>query len=222
MQNKVLNIKPISKRNSLFLITLGTLLLGICFTLNYWFWDDFKIQLTLIMLASGVVFFIGVLKKLEPEFSIKLTPKMMIYYHRCGSWQVRWQDITRFGRVGSNMLTQRVELSFIGIRLNNIQCIADNISPRLANRLLHEQKELLAVAIRSQDITLQQAIIDFAPYTLDNKQYKGPVAAWLYRTEVLLKAYGYHLYLPEDSLDREIAEFITLLNQCKNYSVVQD
>lgn len=201
------------------MISLGILLLGISFTLNSWLWDDFKIQLTIIMFASFVVLLVGILKTLEPSCAYKITPEQLTFYHRSGSWQIKWQDIVRIGNVKSNLQGQVVELDFIGIKLNNLQAIAESISPRLANRLIHEQKELVALAVSSKELSQQQAIIDFAPYSLENKTYKGPIAALLYRSEQLVKAYGYHLYLPEDSLDRSKEEFISLLRQCKEYSV---
>ncbi|TRX56777.1 DUF2982 domain-containing protein [Thalassomonas sp. M1454] len=194
------------------------MLLALSFTLNYWLWDDFKIQLTIIMFASFVVLLIGVLKKFEPSYSYKLTPGQLSFYHRSGKWHIKWQDIVRIGSVKASIQGQLIELAFIGIKLNNIETIAASVSPRLANRLLHEQKELIQLAVSTNEIKPQDAIIKFEPYNLQGKVYKGPIAAWLYRSEQLMKAYGYHLYLPEDSFDRSSNEFKNLLKQCKSYS----
>jgi hypothetical protein len=107
-------------------------------------------------------------------------------------------------------------LPFVGIRLTAIATLATSISPRLANRLIHEQRPLLAIAIRLQLISFEQSQLNFSPFTLANgEKIKGPLAAFLHHSSVLHNALGYHLFIPESPLDRELNEFCVLLNQCK-------
>ena len=214
---KVIEVEPKCKRNRLFLLCLGCLLLGICAILSHFLWAQYQLQLMVIILASFIVLFVGILKCLEPSISYFITPDHITYCHRNGHWHLSWKDVTRIGDIKANILTEDKSLPYLGIRINNLEKIAENISPRLANKLLHEQKELLLLGGRNQEISLQSSAINFEPFTLNGVIYKGPVAAWLYRTEMLQKAYGYHLFLPESSFDRELNEFLSLLKDCQYY-----
>ncbi len=211
-------IKPKSKQHAGFLMLLGACLLLVSFLLNSIFWNEYKFQLMLIMFACLIILLTGFLKNSEPETSFKLTRESICFFHRNGEWLVEWSKIERIGQPTANTIFEKIDLPYIGIKLKNIAFIADNISPRLANKLIHEQRELLILAARNNEIKLESGLISFDPFTLNNKVYKGPIAAWLYRTEQLVNIYGYHLYLPETSFDRELHTFINLLNNCKQHS----
>ena len=216
--NKIIKIAPKSKRNRLFLLCLGCLLLFCCLLLNLMLWQAYKVQLILLMSASFIVLLIGSLKYLEPETSYQITPETICYYHSNGQWQLPWQDIIRIGEIKTELNGEYLQLPYIGIKLNTLENIAKSISPRLANKLIHEQKELIYLAIKNQEIELQDDLINFEPYQLNELTYKGPVAAWLYRSEQLLAAYGYHIYLPDSSFDRDLHDFFNLLRQCHHYT----
>ena len=145
---------------------------------------------------------------------------MIEYCHLNGKWTLRWQDIIRFGEIKADVRGEHTQLPYLGIKLNNLELFAKNISPRLANKLIHEQQELIVLAIINKEISAEEDLINFEPYTLNDVIYKGPIAAWLHRCEQLAKAYGYHLYLPESSLDRDIKHFLRLLKECHHYIIV--
>ena len=97
------------------------------------------------------------------------------------------------------------------------------INPGLANRLIHEQRPLITFAVMNQLLLLEQVQLNFEPYELPSgENVKGPIAAFLHHTEVLQAAYGYHLYIPDTAIDRELSEFIRLLKQCKSASLDYD
>ncbi len=217
--NRILYIKPRSKRNALFLLILGALLLSFSFILNSFLFSEFKIQLTLIMLACFMVFLVGLMKYLEPKYSYCLTPTTIRFIHRHGQWQLPWSDIVRIGTVAADVHGQHQQLPYLGIKLINLESIANSISPRLANKLMHEQQELLRLAKNNNQLPPNNETINFSPYSLQHATYKGPVAAWLYRSEQLAQCYGFHLFIPQDSFDRDRHEFLALLKQCKQYTV---
>ena len=145
---------------------------------------------------------------------------MIEYCHLNGKWQLQWQDIIRFGQVKADVRGEYTQLPYLGIKLKNLEHIAKSISPRLANKLIHEQQELLVLAIVNKEVGSEEDVINFEPYRLNDVIYKGPIAAWLHRSEQLAKAYGYHLFLPESSLDRDLKDFLQLLKECHNYVMV--
>lgn len=223
MDNKTsLIIKPKSKRNGLFLLILGLIFMLICFMLNLAYWHVFKLQLTALMLASFIIVLIGYFKHSEPNISYELTPQIIKYHHRRGEWQINWSDIIRIGEVNAGIQGEKIRLPYLGIRLTSLEPLAKSITPRLANKLIHEQQELIKLAVQNSQLTVQQGAISFSEYKTNFKLFKGPVAAWLQQSENLALAYGYHLYIPEDSFDRSQKEFLSLLKQCQTYSSQYD
>jgi len=219
MDNKsTLIIKPKSKRNGLFILILGLIFMFICFMLNLAYWHLFKLQLTALMLASFIVVLIGYFKNSEPNVSYELTPQTIKYHHRRGEWQINWTDIIRIGGISADIHGEKVRLPYIGIRLSSLESLAKSVPPRLANKLIHEQQELVKLAVKSSQLSVEQGTLSFSEYKTNFKLFKGPVAAWLHQSENLALAYGYHLYLPEDSFDRNQQEFLSLLKQCHTYS----
>jgi len=200
-------------------MALGGILILISMCLNLLYWDEYKIQLMMIFLACSIVFLAGILKHSEPDISYELTRKQLCFYHRTGNWKINWQDIARLDQPSANNIFEKISLPYVGIKLKDIALIADNISPRLANKLIHEQRELLILAAKNNEIKLDSGLISFEPFTLNKKTYKGPIAAWLFRTEQLNQVYGYHLFLPETGFDRDLDDFLNLLKQCKQYAV---
>ena len=220
--DRVITIHPNSKRHTHTFIWLGCIALFIFWLISLFLWHTLKIQLIFLISATLVVILIGILKYLEPRVSFFITPKMIIYCHRNGQWTLPWQDIIRFGELKADVQGDHIQLPYIGIKLNSLEHIAKSISPRLANKLIHEQQELLVLALVNKEINFEESLINFEPYTLNEVTYKGPIAGWLHRSEQLAKAYGYHLYLPEGSLDRSLSSFLRLLKECHHYTIVNE
>ncbi|WNC70654.1 DUF2982 domain-containing protein [Thalassotalea psychrophila] len=186
--------------------------------LNLAYWHFFKLQLTALMLASFIVVLIGYFKHNEPNISYELTPKTIKYHHRRGQWQINWADVTRIGEVKADIQGENVLLPYIGIKLSSLEALAKSVAPRLANKLIHEQQELIKLAVKNSQLTMAQGTIHFDGFNIKDKLLTGPVGAWLQQSTNLDIAYGYHVYLPEDSLDRDKEQFLSLLKQCHVYS----
>lgn len=216
-------IKPIARHHAFFSLLLGYTLFLITLLLGQYFWQQARLPLILIILVSLVIIFIGIVKLSEPKFSFKLTPAALSYYHRYGQWRLEWQYISYISQLTETYGIDQKSLPYIGIRLTSLTPIVNSISPRLASRLIHEQRPLLAFCIRYQLLTSEQCTINFEPYIAENNRVlKGTVAAFLHHTEILKSALGYHLYLPQTALDREINDFSVLLKQCKNSAITYD
>jgi hypothetical protein len=212
-------IKPIAKHNTISLCISGALLLLITLLSAHYFWHMYRFSHIFMTLLSLVIILIGVVKIFEPAVSLYLTPSKIIYNHRYGNWQLAWKDIQNINLVSEVVGLQREELPYVGIRLVHIDRIAKNISVRLANRLIHQQKGLIVYSVLHQLMTIEQAQINFEPFCLPNGEVlRGPIAAFLHQTEQLSRALGYHLFLPADSFDRGVDEFSSLLQQCKRAS----
>lgn len=215
MPKPEIKIKAQAKHHAYSLMLLGLTSLSLIIIFAQYYWLQAKLVLIFLVLVSLVVIFIGFIKRIEPETSFLITPEHLRYQHKYGFWQITWRDITRFAQVTETVLIDRVELPYVGIKLTNLTAIAENISPRLASRLIHEQRPLIHFCLQHRLLTMDQVVINFTPFKLEGKTIKGPVAAFLHQTIVLQQALGYHLYIPESAVDRSCQAFATLLNNCQ-------
>ncbi len=206
-----MTIRPITKRNQLFLTMFGSILLIMSLLIATFFWRDYKMQMMLIILASMVVLLSGVAKLIQPDVSFILTADRLRFFHKWGQWYTPWQNIIRIDQVQSEIHGQRAQLPYLGIKIKSLAAVAKNISPRLANKLLHEQKELLTLAVKTEQLSLEQSLLHFEPIVIEGETFKGPVAAWVHRCQILNQGFGFHLYLPEDAFDRDLDASLTLL-----------
>lgn len=211
-----IEIKPQAKHNGLFLTCMGLIFLAILLIISQFFWLQAKLPLIFLISASLVSLALGIAKLLEPPISFSITPEKISYYHKYGNWQLSWPEIANINIITSSHGLERLQLPYIGIRLHDLSTLANKISPRLANRLIHEQRILLVHSVQQQLLTIEQSQMNFEPFQLsDNSQIKGPIAAFLHQAERLQEALGYHLYLPANSADRTLDEFNQLLKQCR-------
>jgi hypothetical protein len=217
-----INIKAKARHHALFLIIVASLLALVTLLLSQQFWHQYRLVLIFNYLTALVILITGLAKKLEPTFSFNLSPKGIKYNHRYGYWLFSWQQIQRISLIKETTGLAQIELPYLGIKLKDIDYLAKQISPRLANRLIHEQKPLISLAVIQGLLSLEESLLNFNSFTLSSGQIiKGPLAAFLYHCQALHNAFGFHIYLPESSTDRELNDFCYLLKSCmasaKNY-----
>ncbi|WP_114326546.1 DUF2982 domain-containing protein [Candidatus Colwellia aromaticivorans] len=214
-----INIKAQASHHAIFLLLVGFILLLLTLLVSQYYWQSLRLVLMFVFLVALVVMITGVTKYLQPQFSYHITPKKLEYMHIYGSWQLYWQQIQAIKPIREVCGITPIDLPYIGIRLVNLESLAQQISPRLANRLIHEQQPLLKFAYVQQLLSLEQIQINFTPFTVQSGlNISGPIAAFLHHCQSLHSALGYHLYLPETSMDRELNDFHQLLRQCQNAS----
>jgi len=213
----VINIKAQSNRHAFFLMLLACFIVFATLVFSQGYWQKYQLVLTFIYLCALVIFITGLAKYLEPRFSLSLSPKGIKYQHRYGYWQADWRQIQRISLINETLGLEQIKLPYVGIHLIQLSSLAKQISPRLANRLIHEQKPLLAFAIKQQLLTIEQCQLSFEPFNLPSGEVLiGPLAAFFHHCSVLQTAFGYHLFIPETAIDRELIEFHSLLIQCMN------
>ncbi|MBA6328842.1 DUF2982 domain-containing protein [Colwellia sp. MB02u-6] len=211
--NNVMKIKAVARHHGLFITLTGFIALFIMAWLCSYYWQQARFPLMFMVLACLVTIFIGLLKLAEPTYSLILTAETLTFHHRHGRWQLNWQQIRNLHCVSNTVGINREELNYVGIKLSSIDSIADNISLRLANRMIHEQKPLIHYCIKHQLLTFEQGILNFEPYVLkDGSIIKGPLAAFLHHSEVLHHALGAHLFIAASNLNGPMEDFVVLAN----------
>lgn len=215
----VINIKAQSSHHALFLMLVALFITFSTLVFSQGYWRQFQLVFTFIYLCSLVIFITGLAKYLEPKYSLCLNPNNIKYQHRYGHWKIDWLQIQRISLINETSGLSTIQLPYIGIRLIDLSTLADKISPRLANRLIHEQKPLVAFAMSQKLLPRDQSLLNFDPFVLSSGEIlTGPLAAFLHHSTLLNQALGYHLFLPETAIDRDLNEFCTLLTQCMRSS----
>lgn len=214
-----ITIKAQANHHALFLILVGCIALILTLLVSQYYWQSFKLVLIFLVLVSLVIIFTGLTKVIQPKFSYYITPKRLEYWHIYGKWQLTWQQIQQIRPIREVSGLTTITLPYIGIRLVNLDMLANQISPRLANRLIHEQQPLLRFAFIQQLLSFEQIQLNFTPFTLQSgMQISGPISVFLHQCQNLQLALGYHLYLPETTMDRALDDFQLLLIQCQQAS----
>jgi len=214
-----INIKAKANQHAVFLMLLAVVIFIITLIVSQHYWRSHHLIFVFIYLLTLVIMFTGLLKRTEPKVSFQLTPQRIQYHHRQGNWTLNWQQIQNINTIKEVVGLTTVVLPYVGIQLKNVDALAEQISPRLANRLIHEQRPLLSFSVMHNLLSLEETQLNFNPFTLESgKIIKGPLAAFLHHCQILHKGLGYHLYIPESSTDREIDTFCQLLKQCQHYS----
>jgi len=217
MTAPLFSVKPRAKHNGITLSLGGLLLalLGLGIFLN--FQSLFALGLTSFCLGV-LAMVLGWAKLGEPEESLIGDEQGLTFKHRRGQLYVRWDNIQRIDIPRVSQGLESLDLPFVGLRLHAINPVLDVISPRLATGLLSEQRPLMMTAV-ANDESLQslEAYLgtEFTPLVVNGERYRGVLAMFGHRCELLAKHLGYHLYIPADALDRDPMELARLLRQTR-------
>ncbi|MCF1459371.1 MAG: DUF2982 domain-containing protein [Shewanella sp.] len=191
----------------------GSVLLLLAFWLFVGFSGLFAPGLVCFTLGA-IALILGVSKLAEPEVSFELSADELLFLHRKGQLSVGWDNIQRLDVVRVTQGMEMAELPYIGVKLKQLNPVLDAISPRLATGIVSEQRPLLMTAAAQLDEldTLEhQLSAEFTPLVINGERYRGVLAMFGHRCELLNLALGYHIYLPVDSLDRAPRDFVCLL-----------
>ncbi|WP_394229034.1 DUF2982 domain-containing protein [Shewanella colwelliana] len=216
--------RPTTKHNGWTFTLVGAVML-ICGLLFF--------VLSKTMFGPGMVCFLfgmvltvlGVAKLIQPEVSVEFRSQGLVYHHRRGTIYLRWENIQRVDVPRSILALDSDELPYIGLRLNQLSALLDDIPPRLATGLLTEQRPLLmsSLTLDGELSGLEHYLnSEFSPLNVDGKPYDGVKGMFARRCEQLNNQLGYHLYLPTDCLDREPRAFLTLLRDYKARAMAEN
>jgi len=175
---------------------------------------QFKPQLMLFTLVAIVLIVAGLALQLEPKVSLSLSDSKIRYFHRFGQWSLPWHEIARIFIPSFTDGLARQDIPYIGIKIKDLDVISERISPRLASRIIHEQRGIMALGYQQGDIDSAQLPLNFSPYkTKDGCLISGPIAAFMHQAVILNQAYGAHLFIPESCFSDSSEQMIVLLNQ---------
>lgn len=161
----------------------------------------------------------------DSKYLFTLTFMHCQYHSRYGGWSTPWYNISQLGKAEISHQGWQQPLPWIGIKLNDYDDFIKNISPRLAARMIIEQRILLVMAIKNSDVenhTIEDVLFDDEPFQTPNGNiFKGLRAMLAHRMEYNRKFLGFDFFISEDTLDRPINDFIGLLRRYKAAAIHQ-
>lgn len=226
---KTLHVKPMVRKNGLTLILLGIIVTITMIFILFLFREQPLIPFVSGLLAGLMMIFIGSLKLVEPHFSLSLCHDCLQYHHKYGGWILKWRNIQRIDQPLIHLGWDLVALPYIGLKIKDYDDFLTLITPRLAVRLLTEQRAVLLQALRSEqqdcaiggcgDAFRGEGLLEESHFRSSSGQrYEGVIAMLANRMTRLRDLLGYDLLVPDNSLDRDPAEFVRLLHQYQRES----
>ncbi|AXT31497.1 DUF2982 domain-containing protein [Pseudoalteromonas tunicata] len=172
-----------------------------------------------IMLISAclVGMLIGYFKMTEPRFSLVFYQDQLEFHHKYGCWELTRENLAVAGipSIGDELLNK--PLNCVGLKVKDYDSFLQQLAPRLAARILIEQRHLLRESLREK----YQQIQDVESFLVENTDfcsqkgqvYSGLIAMFANRMINLRQLIGYDLLIPLNMLDRNADQFVYLIHR---------
>lgn len=215
-QNKAVFLRATANRYSIEFMLVG----GVAIAIIMLFVTLRATPITLleIVFAATAIMavILGFLKSREPFYTVRLDNKKITYYHKVGSYCI---DANNLSQVGVPVVTngfEQTELNAVGLKLKNEAALLDTLHPRLACKLLIEQRHIFLQAVKmhcKSGSCPSKWLVEPSKFQVGTGQtYTGLIAMFANRMQHLHTLTGYHLLLPANVLDRDLWHFSNLLN----------
>jgi hypothetical protein len=168
-----------------------------------------------VLVAFLLCALLGVLKLMQPRVAMRITARSITFYHRVGFLRIAHANIAQVGNVYIEANGQHIELACFGIRVKSFDEVLKRMPPRLAQRLMMEQRHFLLAGIKARfpDGRVPDGwLFEDTQFVSNNhNRWRGLLGMFGNRAEHNLALFGYHLLFPYSLLDRSESEFVNLL-----------
>ena len=206
-------------RNGMEVLITGAI--GLIFIMGFNLLRPGEISIIEIFLVSVCIasIFVGFLKTQEPFYSLELNESSLIYKHKYGYWSLAHHNFQHSGIPKVEDGFEYLELNAVGVKVNDIDEFLASIAPRIAGKLLIEQRHLFMQVVQKHcknGNCPSEWLIEDTQHTSQNGiSYNGLIAMFANRTKHLQQLTGYDLLLPASVLDTDIWGFSANLNKWK-------
>ncbi|WP_392344140.1 DUF2982 domain-containing protein [Pseudoalteromonas prydzensis] len=216
----VLKLRAQGARNGIEILTVGAI--GLIFIMLFNLLRPGEISILEIFLVSLCLatIFVGFLKTQEPFYSLVITEQELIYQHKYGYWSVKQENFHHSGIPTVEQQLEKLELNAVGIKLNNTDEFLSQLAPRIAGKLLIEQRHLFMQVIQKHckngNCPSEWLVEDNHYTSVHGRSFNGLIAMFANRMRHLQQLTGYDLLLPASVLDSSIWDFSRNLNAWRN------
>lgn len=168
----------------------------------------------LLLICCLLGLFAGYAKLTEPLYVVELDQQGFSYLHHKGRWFIPWQGFA-FTSVAE---LAGEELAYIGVKLQDYDPFLQQLQPRLAVNLMVEQRHLLIAALGRNCPTgtcPSDLLIEVGEFRTASCSYRGAIAMFGRRMELLRQLTGFDLFIPITSIGAEPADFCRKVNQIR-------
>ncbi|MCW8327249.1 DUF2982 domain-containing protein [Photobacterium sp. SDRW27] len=170
--------------------------------------------IAILLLAALTMLVIAYKQAQEPELAFTLTFMHIQFHSPTGGWLARWKNIDEIGPATVSFQGWHQTMPWVGIKLKDYEEFLDSICPRIASKILIEQRGLLIIAYKRTDnppYEIEDMLFDDTHYiTHSGKTLKGLLAMLANRMKYNREFLGYDFFISEDLLDRPTEDFIGL------------
>ena len=173
--------------------------------------------LGILLLTSVTMLLIAIKRARQPELSFTLTFMHIQFHSPSGGWLARWKNIAEIGPATLAYQGWHHPMPWVGIRLKDYDEFLESICPRIASKILLEQRGLLILAYKRAENPpheIEDMLFDDTPYvTKSGRPLKGLLAMLANRMGYNREFLGFDFFISEDLLDRPADEFIGLVRR---------
>ena len=208
------------KLTTIHYVWLALIFITLCFTfLSYFNTHLSRVSLLIIIVLLGSILLLATRYFNTSTMSFTLTFMHCQFHSHYGGWTTTWHNIAHIGHATLGSQGWHSSLPWIGIRLKSYDHFIQTICPRVASRILLEQRILLVMALKhseSSNYQLEDILFDDSPFITQNgEQLLGLQAMLANRMRYNRELLGFDFFIADDALDRPINDFIGLLRRYK-------
>lgn len=195
-----------------FLVAGGVVLIAVLLVVKFKP-DPVSIFDFAVIVASLFAMLIGYFKLSEPRYNLVLSKNGLVFYHRYGKVRISRKNIASIGQVQISNDRQLLELPCLGLKLKSLSPLIKRMPPRLALKLIMEQRSWLMAGIKIKWPTgnvPEDWLIEESKYH-DKFNTNGLLAMLTHRLEHFDTLFGYHFLISYNYFDRSAEEFENLL-----------
>ncbi|CAH9054323.1 hypothetical protein PSECIP111951_01967 [Pseudoalteromonas holothuriae] len=219
MTSRKAKIRATANRHSIEFMLVGAICLVIIMAFVSLRSTPISIVEILLSAVALLAIWLGFLKSQQPYYSLTIDSKQICYIHKFGIWSLEHDNFYRAGVPSVSQELEILELNAVGIKLKDIDLFLCTLSPRLAGKLLIEQRYIFLQAVKihcKSDNCPSEWLVEPNDYrSTSGTRYTGLIAMFANRMHNLNTLTGYDLLLPANVLDRDIWHFSILLNRWK-------
>ena len=166
-----------------------------------------------VLIAALFAMLLGYLKLSEPRYNLVLSKNAITFIHRYGKVRIARKNIVSIGQVSIADNGQSLDLPCLGLKLKTLPALISRVPPRLAYKLIVEQRNWLMAGIK---IKWPMGNVP-DDWLIEPHEYRvkfatnGLLAMLSHRLEHFEQLYGFHFLISYNYFDRSEDEFNNLL-----------
>ena len=210
---QIVQIRGAASRGGAKLVLASTLCLLILLLALPWL-EQLHWWYAILIISAAMTAFAGWAKLAEPKYFLEYDEQGLHYHHRLGSWHLPWDS---FLFCGVPELNQQA-LGYIGIKLKDYQLFLQQLPPRLAVRLMTEQRTLYLETVRqgcAQGQCATELLSEKEYFDTANAHFSGIKASFAWRMLRLADATGFELFIPVNTSAEDSMLLCRQINQSR-------